>query len=532
MKDRDQSGFRSYFKRLFSAPVLLVLILAIGLGLRLYKLLTNELWLDEAHSIFIAGSSLAETIENLKHDSHPPLYFALMLAWKGLFGESELSVRMLSVAFGMASLGAVYWLGSRLVNQRLGLAAAFIAAIAPLHVYYSQEARMYIMLAFFSSAAAGLLWLAVKHDKKRYWWAYTLAAACLVYTHVFGWFVLPAANAFLLIRKDRRLFKKLLFHQAIVMLLFLPWVPILAQQTGQTGLWMRPWWQATPPALAIAKTLECFGAGGNYPRYLSFFHVSPLRYVSYAVFALLGIIALAPTRDGSISPDSSVAEQTEVGSVKTYLLLNLLVPLLLPYAVSFVKPIYLVGRNDLIAYPFYALLIGIGLVKLARFAWVGVILISLLASYSFSKFYSIPNAGIDKETVEYLAHEAKEDDVVIVMGLRFCTIDYYRRREGARFQIITYPASMRQHPGWIDYRLTREELARDAVDVTVSAIADTPPGRPIWLLLYSFGLTSTSRGNRFEQSVSDQLNRHFWVLSSNDKLGVSCLRQKSQPALY
>jgi hypothetical protein len=488
-------------------------VVVIGLALRLFMLTSNELWLDETHSIFIAGDSPTEMVEKLKDDGHPPLYFILMFMWKSLFGESELSVRLLSVLFGMASLAVVYWLGKNVINERVGLVGMFIAAIAPIHVYYSQEARMYIMLAFLSALSSGFLWLAIKHEKKRYWWAYVLSATCLVYTHIFGWFALPAGNIFLLLKKERRrLFFKLAAHQAVIVLLFLPWAPIVPKQAGQAGLWMNEYWQATPPALAILKTLECFGAGANYPPYLRFFHVSPLRFVSYMVFALLGAIAVSRYRDRSLTSAPS-----EMRSPKLYLLLNLFIPLALPYGFSFVKPIYLVGRNDLMAYPFFALLIGLGLMKLARLAWIGLPAISLLATYSLYKYYSIPTPAFDREAIRYIAESGSEDDLVVVTGLRLCPVEYYMRRENARFRVMPYPGSMRSHPGWVDYRLTPRELMSDADDVIKSAADESRPGgsRPsgsVWLL--------TSPLGSMNDPLFDEFERHLEFVNSNDKLGV------------
>lgn len=499
-------------------------IVVIGLALRLFMLTSNELWLDETHSIFIAGDSPAEMVEKLKDDGHPPLYFMLMFMWKSLFGESELSVRLLSVLFGMASLAVVYWLGKSLINECVALAGMFVAAVAPIHVYYSQEARMYMMLAFLSALSSGFLWLAIKHEKKRYWWAYVLSATFLVYTHIFGWFALPAGNLFLLLNRERRhLFFKLAAYQAVIVILFLPWVPIVPKQAGQAGLWMKEYWQATPPALAIPKTLECFSAGANYPSYLRFFHVSPLRFASYVVFALVGMIAVSSYRDRSLAHAPA-----EVRSAKLYLLLSLFVPLALPYGLSFVKPIYLVGRNDFMAYPFYALLIGLGLVKLARLAWIGLPAISLLAAYSLYKYYSLPTPAFDREAVRYIAESGSEGDLVVVTGLRLCPVEYYMRRENARFQVMPYPGSMRSHPGWIDYRLTPRELMSDAADVIKSAADEgrlagprpgvSEPGRSVWLL--------TSPLGSMNDPLFDEFERHLEFVNSNDKLGVLRFRPK------
>jgi 4-amino-4-deoxy-L-arabinose transferase-like glycosyltransferase len=490
--------------------IVFVLILALGAALRLYMLGANEFWLDEALPIFIAGDSLHEMVENLKNDSHPPLYFALVLGWKSAFGESEASVRMLSVLFGISSLLSLYWLGTRIFGRRAGLAAMLLGAVAPIHLYYSQQARMYTALALFSSLSAGFLWLAVKHDKKRYWWAYVAVSGCMVYTHMFGWLVLPAGSAFALMCKRRRsLFIKCTLYQCAVVLLFLPWVPVVLNQADHVSPWVRPLWLSTPPALAIPRTLEVMGAGGNYPRYLPFSHVSPIRPFSLLVFGLLGALALVRYRDRTVSNDVA-----ELRSAKVFLLLHLFVPLLLQFGASFVRPVYLVGRYDFLVFPFYATLIALGAAKLGRAAIVGCVAIGALASFSLGKYYTIPSLANDREAVRYLNETADAGDVVVAMGLRFCTIEYYMRRENADFVLLAYPVAMRRHPGWMDYSLGWDELTQDAVEVSIDALTQARSTHRVWLLVYPM--------EPFEEPLYNAFDRHFQLVETNNTFGILC----------
>ncbi|MBI4830128.1 MAG: glycosyltransferase family 39 protein [Candidatus Lindowbacteria bacterium] len=499
--------------------------------LRLYMLDANQLWLDETHSIFIAGNSLHEVVAHLSKDGHPPLYFSLLLAWKTIFGESEFSVRLLSVLFGAASMVAIFFLGSILFSRHVGLVAMFTAAIAPLQVYYSQEAKMYILLAFFSATTASFLWLALTRDRKRYWWGYVLSAGCLVYTHILGWFSLSAGNLFVLLdRKRQNVFTKLLCYQAVVVLLFTPWIPILPKQINQAGQWMQSWWKATPPSLAILKTLECFGAGGNYPAYLRFFHVSPLRFVSCAVFGFFIVVALyrkwpfqfsgERMADGTAGKDSDESSRSndEALSSKGFVLLSLFVPLAIPYALSFFRPLYLVGRNDVAAYPFYAVLVAVGITKLRRFAWAGLAAVCVLSSYSLYKYYSIPTPSFEKETVQYLSQNCQEGDIVVVMGLRLCPVEYYMRRGNVKLQVIPYPSSVREHPGWLDYRPTPAEWAQDAQKLTALALEKTRQVRLVWLLTYPM--------EPIDQPLFDRFDHDLRFVGMNPNLRVVCFARR------
>ena len=83
--------------------------------------------------------------------SPPPLYYWLLNLWVRLFGLSENGLRSLSVFASAATVGLTYDLGRRLFGRVAGLLAAFLLAIAPFHIYYAQEARMYALLTLWAT---------------------------------------------------------------------------------------------------------------------------------------------------------------------------------------------------------------------------------------------------------------------------------------------------------------------------------------------------------------------------------------------
>ena len=138
--------------------LLLLLILALAAGLRFYNLGGQSLWSDEGNSVALATRSLAQIAQDTAHDIHPPLYYWLLRLWTTLFGLSEVAVRSLSALLGTLLVLVIYGLGTRMFNRLTGLAAAFIAAIAPFQVYYSQEARMYVLVALETALAVLIFW--------------------------------------------------------------------------------------------------------------------------------------------------------------------------------------------------------------------------------------------------------------------------------------------------------------------------------------------------------------------------------------
>ncbi len=158
-----------------------------GVALRLY--IPRGIWLDEATSIFEARLPYMRMISQLyNHDVHPPLYFSLLWVDIRVFGSDQLGVRALSILFGALIAPVVYIAGRDLFDKRTGLVASVFAVVAPLMVWYSQEARMYSMFMFFALVAVWAQAMAIRKGNARYWAIWALASAALGWTEYFGLF--------------------------------------------------------------------------------------------------------------------------------------------------------------------------------------------------------------------------------------------------------------------------------------------------------------------------------------------------------
>lgn len=171
--------------RYFVTPFILLLAAVV----RFYHLSGQSLWADEGNSAALAQRSFIEIAGRTAFDIHPPLYYWLLKIWVAIFGPSEIGLRSLSVVLGVATVYLIGVLGTRLFSGRVGRLAAFIAALSPLQVYYSQEARMYMLLAFLSTLTVLLavhLWQNRDRPVARSQWAvwlYVLTATAGLYTH-------------------------------------------------------------------------------------------------------------------------------------------------------------------------------------------------------------------------------------------------------------------------------------------------------------------------------------------------------------
>ena len=146
---------------------LLLIILAAAAGLRFYNLGAQSLWADEGNSAALAGRSFAGIAADASNDIHPPLYYWLLHLWTRLFGTTEAALRSLSALIGTLLVLAVATLGTKIFNSATGLVAAAFAALAPFQVYYSQEARMYILAALEATLAVlSFCWYVSREDAR------------------------------------------------------------------------------------------------------------------------------------------------------------------------------------------------------------------------------------------------------------------------------------------------------------------------------------------------------------------------------
>lgn len=138
----------------------LLAILLAAAFLRFYHLDASSLWSDEGNTWAMLGRSYGQIAQAAAADIHPPGYYWLLKLWSSVFGTSAWAMRSFSAAAGVLLVFVVERIGQLLAAERaakrwLPLLAALIAAVNPLLVYYSQEARMYMLLAL---AGAGLFW--------------------------------------------------------------------------------------------------------------------------------------------------------------------------------------------------------------------------------------------------------------------------------------------------------------------------------------------------------------------------------------
>jgi len=136
------------------------------------------------------------TLTSLPSQNQHMLYSILAHMSVALFGESAWAVRLPSVIFGVASLWTLFLVARRIVDPRDALLACTLMTVSYHHVWFSQNARGYMGLLFFTNLATWL-WLEARTRGAWSWWTgYAVALALGMWIHMTMVFI-PAAHALL-----------------------------------------------------------------------------------------------------------------------------------------------------------------------------------------------------------------------------------------------------------------------------------------------------------------------------------------------
>jgi len=134
-------------QRLLSGWVGPGLLAAAALLLRLYQLGRNPMWFDELFEYQVSLADPATIFRLAWFEPWPPLYHYLikLTSGDGLI-HAEWAWRYLSVAAGMLAVAGLFWLVRELAGPGPALLTAGLLALSPTQVYFSQEARAYMLM--------------------------------------------------------------------------------------------------------------------------------------------------------------------------------------------------------------------------------------------------------------------------------------------------------------------------------------------------------------------------------------------------
>ena len=338
---------------------------------------------------------------------------------------------------------------------------------------------MYPLLVLLVAGTLLCLLRALEEGGGRAWaWAGTVAfGAAAVWTHYLAVLALAALPVAAL-AWGRRAARNALVAALAAGALALPLAPWMMDQARlpATGHVDRIW-RGIPPALAIPRSLELFVPGALYPPYPNFrMGRPPWRPAPWILLAALLTPGLAACRS---------APGIERRVARAGLALSA-VPLGLLWAISLERPVYLLGRYDLIALPGFAILAGLGFLRLppGPRAFIAAAA-AVLVAFSLAPVYRPAPAeqSVTRGVAERLVPALRHGDVLLFTGFGVPAVRYALRLHGRDPAFVTLPASTARHAGWVDLRGLRDPRARsEEAPRAARAAAGRAQGGRVWLV--------------------------------------------------
>ena len=179
--------------------------------------------------------------------------------------DTEWALRAPSALLGIGNIVAIYWLGVLIGGRIAGVLAAAGLATSGFHIWYSQEARMYTLLALAATLYAAAAFFFVKSPTYARAALLAVCGLALVYSHPFGvlnWIAIAigiSANILLASTFPRRALFQWVIANVAIAVGFLLWAPVLLQGARQ---YLGNFWAPYPSLDFIYKELN-FLVGGR-----------------------------------------------------------------------------------------------------------------------------------------------------------------------------------------------------------------------------------------------------------------------------
>lgn len=487
-------------------------LFAVAILLRVANLTSQSLWADEGNSVRVTERPLSLVIDAARADIHPPGYYLLLWGWVKVFGQSETAVRMLSVVIGVLAVILVYLTAQQLFGLRSAWLAGLCAAVSPFQVMYSQEVRMYILVAFWAIALVYLLvrWLDAEDTARRTRWgiAYALVGAAGLWTHYSFPVGIAALSVAWLVwwigqRGSARWSQDGLLWLAshLVMVgLYLPWLPTAWAKTFGYGAIS----EAYGVGYMVSQALKLLSLGETVPDD-AWTNWLTVACVGLAVFGAWSGFVPAPTLERG-------SKRRHPGIPTLALTLLVLAPIALMVGLALVgRPAYR-PKFFLVASPAFCLLVGQGISLLEQPSdgkrslisrlglLLGLGLVGVGAARSLQAYYVDPSyARTDYRGMAALIHRLhRPGDAVLLNAPNQWEVFTYYYPEGPN-RAPVYPLCRARPPVEAEVVAELEAIAaeHDRLFVLYWAAEQSDPERIVerWLEANTFKASDTWYGD-------------------------------------
>jgi len=154
-------------KKIFSwSNIPIIVILCLASYFRLKGLSGRDIWYDEVLTVLQSEKSYLQILK----DVPTPVHYFFVKAFL-FIGKSTFILGLPSVIFGLLTVYLTYRVGKKVFSNQLGLVAAFLVAISPMLIEFSQQILFFSYYTFFSLLSLYFLikFIASFDEKKISW---------------------------------------------------------------------------------------------------------------------------------------------------------------------------------------------------------------------------------------------------------------------------------------------------------------------------------------------------------------------------
>jgi hypothetical protein len=418
-------------------------------------MLSRPLWFDELFTIWASRLRLRSLLEVLRRDSGPPLWYALEKPFVAL-GE-RLGYPPMSRALPFLATAALFLAVRALPSRAAKARYLVLAALSPLLLLYSAEARAYALLAL-ECLTVFLLATRGEESPRRLGTAALVSAAAL-FTHYLALFAV-AAVAVVAVAEKRRRSAVAVATGAVP---FLAWVPVMRAQPHAAVAWMHE-----PPSELVTGILSSFGGAGDIPAPFGPPLPAALVWIGVALALLLGILLARQWRD-----------DPEIRRAGAFLVLFFGGVLF----ASFARPVAFAGRTEMAVLPVWMWAVALGGER-SRWTRIGSLAVALVAAVSSVLLLAAPRyESAPDRALEHLERMVRPGDVLFASAHLYLPARLAADRGQLRIPAHAFPAEQALHPGW---SVPRWPGPPDAAAVTRALAEAGPEGRVFFLVPRSY----------------------------------------------
>ncbi len=368
----------------------------------------------------------------------------------------------------LAAVWAIYWLGAKLFDRRVGLLSAALLSFNAYHIRYAQEARSYSLFVLLAILSSGFFVAALRQQSRRSQIGYLVTSVLAVYAHLYALLLFAgqrlSTRAWINPGADKERCGRILRRTWIWMAILCSPIVIFAAKTGAGPIR----WIPKPTLHDLLRFAEQLAGNDGISL--------PLIYASMCLIAFVALRGRHAKHGAPILAFESWRLR--------FLLLWFFFPILLVLLLSLARPLFL-GRYFIFCLPPFIILAAAGIVRLRR-TWLivavvaAITLLSLQGTFSYYNHdFDLVRDGSETATNYVLDHAQPRDAMLFHIAEARVPYEFFKSiRDSKNFAAgpdIVYP----RHGDHLDYR---DFSGKPSMDLMKSLAAGYPR---VWVVLMS-----------------------------------------------